>query len=151
MQHAKGFTLIELMIAVAVIGILSAIAFPAYRDHVRRSQLPEAFVSLSDFRMRMEQYYQDNRTYANAGQCGAALPTPQNPRFSYTAPGCALDTTGGAAAGQSYTMTASGNAGYVNGFAFTINERNVRATTGLHADWGALPIDANTRWIDRKP
>jgi prepilin-type N-terminal cleavage/methylation domain-containing protein len=141
MQHARGFTLIEMMIAMAVIGILSAIAFPAYRDHVRRGQLPEAFVSLSDFRMRMEQYFQDNRTYANGGNCGAVLPAPQNPRFTY---GCAIN-------GNGYTITATGAAGYVNGFVFTINERNVRATTGMHADWGALPVDANTRWIDRRP
>jgi type IV pilus assembly protein PilE len=152
MRQAKGFTLIELMIAVAVIAILSAIGYPSYRDHVRRTQIQEALANLSDYRLRMEQYYQDNRTYANATPaCGVAVPAPQDPRFDYAAPGCVLDTTLGAAAGQSYTMTATGNAGYVAGFVFTINERNVRATTGMHTDWGTLPIDAGTRWIARKP
>lgn len=150
MRQAKGFTLIELMIAVAVIAILSAIGYPSYRDHVRRTQIQEAFAQLSDYRLRMEQYYQDNRRYANlAGTaCGVPVPAPQDPRFGYV---CALDTTVGAAAGQSYTATATGSAGYANGFAFTINERNVRATTLMHADWGTLPADANTRWIQRKP
>ena len=143
MRRARGFTLIELMIAVAVIAILSAIAFPSYRDHVRRSQLPEAFVSLSDFRMRMEQYFQDNRTYSNAGVCGAALPTPQKPNFTYA---CVIG-------GNGYTATATGAGGYVNGFIFTINERAVHATLRMHDDWGGatLPADANARWIDRKP
>lgn len=146
---AKGFTLIELMITVVVISILTMIAYPSYGDYVRRSHLQEAFAGLSEFRMRMEQYFQDNRSYANAGACGAANPVGTNPRFAYA---CALDTTGGAPAGQSYRMTASGNGGSpVEGFVYTIDERNVRATTGMYVDWGSLPADANARWIDRKP
>jgi len=154
MRQSKGFTLIELMIAVAVIAILSAIGYPSYREHVRRTQLQEAFAQLSDYRLRMEQYYQDNRTYAIPPAltvCGVPVPAPQNPRFNYATPGCALDTTAGAAAGQSYTMTATGNAGFVNGFIFTLNERNVRTTVQVHSDWGTLSTPVVGRWIDRKP
>lgn len=54
------------MIAVAIIGILAAVALPAYNDYVRRGQLPEAFNALSDCRTKMEQYYQDNRNYGSS-------------------------------------------------------------------------------------
>ena len=152
MHDQQGFTLIELMIAMAVTAILAAVALPAYNDYVRRGMLVEATNNLSDMRVRMEQFYQDNRTYAGGGLngCGAAAPAAGDARyFTYT---CALDTTAGAAAGQSYRITATGNASTnVTGFVYTLNERNVRATTGMHASWGALPADAAISWATRKP
>jgi type IV pilus assembly protein PilE len=147
MRLARGFTLIELLIVVAVISILAAIAYPNYTDYVRRGNLQEAFANLSDYRVRMEQFYQDNRSYASAGNCGAAaIPGGNIKFFSYA---CALNTTPLAPAGQSYTMTATGTAGSVAGFIYTINERNARTTQATPA-WGALPADAGQRWVDRK-
>jgi type IV pilus assembly protein PilE len=118
---AAGFTLIELMIAVAVIGILAAVAYPSYTDYVRRGQLPEAFDALSSMRVRMEQYYQDNRSYANAaGNCGVG-----NPTLKHFDIGCAI-----ASGGQSYTITATGKSGQAaRGHVYTINEANLRRTT----------------------
>src|SRR5262245_9867822 len=129
---SRGFTLIELLIVVVVIAVLASIAYPNYTDYVRRSHVQEAFSNLSDFRVRMEQFYQDNRSYKNAANaCGAAaVPVANAKYFTYA---CALDTTGGAATGQSYTMTATGATGNVAGFIYTINEKNVRATTAAPA------------------
>ncbi len=74
-----GFTLIEVMIVVAIIAILASIALPSYNDYVRRGQIQEAFGYLSDSRVKMEQYFQDNRNYGTAspGACPpVAFPPP---------------------------------------------------------------------------
>lgn len=127
----RGFTLVELMVVVAVVAILAGVAMPSYFDYVRRGQLPEAQAALSDFRVKMEQYYQDNRNYG-AGNCAdvgppnwsagtGALNYGAAQFFTY---GCAL--TGG---GQGYTVIATGSSGRAVGHAYTINHNNARTTT----------------------
>lgn len=54
----KGFTLVELMIVVAIIGILAAIAIPSYQDYTARAQVSEAIQISSSFRTSMSEYYQ---------------------------------------------------------------------------------------------
>ena len=68
MRRQQGFTIIELMIVVVVIAVLSAIALPSYTDYVTRSKFAEAYAHLADLRVKMEQYYLDNKRYSsNAG------------------------------------------------------------------------------------
>lgn len=59
----KGFTLIEVMIAVTIVGILLAIAIPNYSEHVKRSARTEAMTALLDIANKLEQYYVDNHQY----------------------------------------------------------------------------------------
>lgn len=65
-RQQAGFSLMELMIAVAIIGVLLGIALPSYKDYVRRGAIPEATGAMSDYRIKMEQYYQDHRNYGTA-------------------------------------------------------------------------------------
>jgi len=76
MLKQKGFTLVELMIVVAIIAILAAVAIPQYTDHVLKARLVDATSQLAGYKTQMEQFYSDNRTYANATVWtnGGALP-----------------------------------------------------------------------------
>lgn len=140
MSKARGFTLIEVMIAVVVVGILATIAYPSYRDYMQRAKLAEARSQLMDTRAKLEQYYQDNRQYTGAN--GAGFPcnaTVINQNMKHFAYSCAL-------ASNTFTITATGQAD-MTGFAFTINEANIRATTGLPTGWTGV---GSSCWVMKK-
>lgn len=129
-----GFTLIELMITIAIVGILAAVAMPSYKNYIRRGQQPEAFNALSDYRTKMEQYYQDNHNYGsataacadNAAASGWNTFAPSGAKYFTFA--CAANTTPGDTTQQSYVITATGSAGLVKGDVYTINQNGDRAT-----------------------
>lgn len=138
--RAGGFSLIELMIVIAIIGILAAIAIPQYNDYLMRSRLSEAFSKLTELQLRMEQYYQDNRTYVSAGACAIAPPTDAQ-YFSFTSTPCAFG-----ADGQSFTWTATG-VGSTAGFVFTIDQAGAKRTTVAPSGWGTAPMNC---WVRGK-
>lgn len=129
--RSKGFSLIELMIAVAIIGILAAVVVPGYTDYVRRSSLQEGFAALADQKIKLEQFYQSNRSYGTVDEapaCGndgttAHVSFASSANFSYS---CTLPGDDD----QQFLLTATGS-GSAAGHVFTLNHNNVRATTSF--------------------
>lgn len=121
----RGFTLIEVLIAIAIVGILASIAIPSYREHMRRGAIVDVTASLGTGRVAIEQYFLDNRTY-EGGPCPAGT--------KHFGVACDFEET-------TYTVTATG-AGIVDGFVLTLDETGAQTTAG---PWGEADC-----WLDRK-
>ena len=142
MRSAKGFTLIEVMITVAIVAILAAVAIPSYTDYITRSKIQEATSTLLSMRVKMEQYFQDQRTFIGACAAGTVAPLPAG--LKYFTVGCSNQ------AATTYTVTATGIAGSdMAQFSFTIDQGNTRQTTSVPTASGwSLP--ATNCWVTRK-
>ena len=140
--RAAGFTLIELMIAIIVVGILAAVAYPQYTEFVQRSRIADATSAMNDFRVRMEQFFQDNRSYVNAGTCGVADPVFDANTSNFQL-ACTLIPNG-------YRVNATGNAGKGMGsFRYRLEVDNAgvrRITVAAPAGWAI----SGTCWTVRK-
>ncbi len=133
----KGLSLVELMIVLVIASIVTAFALPSYRQHLVRARIPDATGSLTTLGMRLEQYYQDHRSYARGAACGVPMPADANFDFR-----CELR-----AQGQDYLLAAAGRADSpMAGFAFTLDAAGQERTPSLPADWGGTPRDC---WVDR--
>ncbi len=132
MRSQKGFTLIELMITVAIIGILAAMALPSYTAYVQRGKITEAVAGLAGMKVKMEQYFQDNRTYVGACVAGTVAPLPAGgdaKYFTFSCPAATLLAT-------TFVVQADGIAGgTMDGFTYTVNQNNVRATSAVPTGW----------------
>ncbi len=147
-QFASGFTLIELMITVAIIGILAAVALPSYRDYILRGQLVDATNLLSAAQANMERYYQDNRTYAVTGSGSTATtppcavsPSPVQGKFTLTCDSSVtLDT-------NNYKIKATGSGSTAK---FTFYVDNFRTQSTVLATGAPWPSGTYTCWYVKK-
>ena len=82
----RGFTLVELMIAVAIIGILASIAYPAYTSHVLKTHRADAQAQMMDIASRQQQFLMANKEYASKATLegsGYSLPSSVSARYTY--------------------------------------------------------------------
>lgn len=133
MHKSRGFTLIELMIAVAVISILAAVGYPSYVAYIQRGRISEAISILSNQRVKMEQVFQDNRTYV-----GACTQTT----YKYFILDCLASGT------ATYSLGARGIPGSsMEGFNYTIDQNgNKTSTFTAPANWP----NSTSCWVLKK-
>lgn len=135
MDKAKGFSLVELLVVIGIIGVLAAIAIPNYTEYTTRARITEAVASLSDMRVKMEQFFQDNRTYVGACAAGTLAPLPASSSyFTFECTTACGGAAGNSLAASTYTVRACGRGGMAS-FEYTINQANVRSTVNLPDGW----------------
>lgn len=136
-RNQAGFTLIELMVVVAIIAILAAVAMPSYTDYVRRGKIAEATSTLSEMRLKAEKWFSDNRTYVVGVPDWRVVPGTR-----YFAYDCGTPTA------TAFTCTAVGIANQgTGGMTYTINQDNTKTSTfaGL-SGWN----NSATCWVGKK-
>ena len=100
LKKQAGFTLIELMITVAIVGLLASIAYPSYTTYVRKSNRTAAKAQILDIANRQQQYLLANRTYATSlANLNYSLPTDMSSRYTASVAAAAAGAT------PSYTIT----------------------------------------------
>ena len=115
-RRTSGFTLIELMITVAVVGVLSAVAYPAYVDSVRKGRRSDAVSAITAVQQAQERYRSSNATYgtrfivSSNALVGVGAVGDTNAATSYSSPGAyySLSISGTSATGYTILATAQG-------------------------------------------
>lgn len=129
--------MLELMVVVAVVAILARVAYPAYADHVLRGRLVDATNALASMQARLEQHYQDNRTYLTTTAATSPCASSSTVKtFTITCPDLTAST---------YKIQAVGS-GTTAGFTYTVTHLDARTST-VSSAWGGASY---TCWIQKR-
>jgi len=139
-QATTGFTLVEMLIVIAMIGILSAVAIPAYQEYSTRGKIPDATSNLALQQSKMEQWFQDQRSYLDGAACGG-VPATDSKTSSYFTFTCSATAT-------TFLLTATGKTGSpMADFVYTVDQDNLRKTAHVPDGW-TLP--SGDCWVTKK-
>ncbi|MEP7063820.1 MAG: type IV pilin protein [Betaproteobacteria bacterium] len=137
-RRAGGFTLIEMLIVVVIVGILAAVALPSYFQYIQRSKIIEATTGLSNWRTRMEQWFLDNRTYV--GGCDQFKASIQAQVKAFT-----LSCSGESATAYALKATGDSANGMDTAFVYTVDQKEAKTSAGP-SGW----TSSSTCWATRK-
>lgn len=138
-RRTRGFTLIEVMIVVAIVAILTAIALPSYRDYVLRGQMVDGTNGLATMQANMERYFQDNRQYSDVST-SVQSPCRTGSDISRTVGKFLISCDSTTA--SAYSIQAVSSA--LGGLTFKLDQAGKRSTYNLPSGWGADCVNA---WI----
>lgn len=139
MRGKTGVTLIEVMIVVVIVGILAAVAIPAYNDYITRSRRSDAFTALETVRAAQEMYRAERGVYRNGNDfaanllpgCSSNMAVPNYTISVTPATGTTLTT---------FTATATPQARQAGDFSFTVDQDGAKTCNGTAVNsWEDVP------------
>ena len=123
MKARRGFTLIEVMIVVVIVGILAAIAYPSYQDYLRKGRRASAQTFVSEIAIREQQYLLDARSYAaTVAALNLTVPADVSPFYDIT-----ISAT---TPPPAFTITATPKGGQVPDGVLTLNNEGTKLRDG---------------------
>lgn len=134
-NRPRGFTLIEVMITVAIIAILAAIAYPSYTSYIRKGKRATAQAALMDLTSKQEIYLLDRRVYTDAlSSLGFAVPSEIQGAYTFTITCSPVDCS----TPTGYTVTAAPQGGQAlgNEQTLTINNTGAKTPANTTGYWG---------------
>ncbi|MCL4697714.1 MAG: prepilin-type N-terminal cleavage/methylation domain-containing protein [Burkholderiaceae bacterium] len=152
-RRGRGFTTIELLITIVILGILLAVALPSYQSSMRKSRRAEAFAALSNVQQAQERHRSTNATFTTlitaattATPPGLGLPATRTPNGYYDLAIGSADATTYVATATAVTGTSQANDGDCAVLAVRVAGGNIRYGAGASIDWTAANTDPQRCW-----
>ena len=134
LARVRGFTLIEVMITVAIVAILASIAYPSYASYIRKGKRATAQAALMDLASKEQTYLLDRRVYTTVlADIGFSMPTEIQGAYTITVACSPADCSSG---GFTATATPTGSQAVSNEQSMTINDTGVKTPANASGYWG---------------